>query len=78
MVNHKFILQNGSEAELCDIDMQNIHEYYELQCTADYIRENYPNLTEEEIQKYAADIRAGMDKYGYSENEAAAIIITKH
>lgn len=75
MENHIFKLQGGSEVELNDIDMQRIHEYFQQQSTADYIRENYPVLTEKKVQAYAAEVRARMDKYDCSEDEAVGHII---
>lgn len=50
MENHIFKLQGGREVELNDIDMQRIHEYFQKQSTADYIRENYPVLTEKKYR----------------------------
>lgn len=75
MKSHIFKLQNGSEVELDDVDMQQIHDYFQQQSTADYVRENYPDLTEKEVQTYAADIRKRMDKYGCGEDEAVEHII---
>lgn len=75
MKSHIFKLQNGSEVELDDIDMQQIHDYFQQQSTADYVRENYPNLTEKEVQTYAAEVRVRMDKYGCGEEEAVGHII---
>ena len=75
MKNHIFKLQNGSEVELNDIEMQRIHEYFQQQCTADYIRENYPDLTEKEVQTYAINVRIRMDKYGCEEEEAVEYIV---
>jgi hypothetical protein len=75
MKHHIFKLMNGSEAELNDIDMQRIHEYFQQQCTADYIRENFSGLTEEEVQTYALEVRMRMDKYGCGEEEAVGHII---
>lgn len=75
MENHIFRLQNGSKAEMSVIDMQNVHKYYECQCTADYIRENFPDLSEDKIQEYASEVRTSMDKYDYSEDEAIDAIM---
>ena len=77
MNSHIFKLQNGSEVELNDIDMQRIHEYFQQQSTADYIRENYPILTEKKVQAYAAEVRVRMDKYGCGEDEAVEYIVEK-
>lgn len=51
-------------------DLISIHAYYEAACTAEYILENYPDLTEEQAMKIAYNVRRKMDKYGYSELEA--------
>lgn len=77
MKSHIFKLQNGNEVELGDIDMQPIHEYFQQQSTADYIRENYPNLTEKEVPAYAAEVRVRMNKYGCGEDEAVKYIVEK-
>lgn len=77
MKHHIFKLQNGSEAELDDTDMQRIHEYFQQQCTADYIRDNFSDLTEEEVQTYALNVRMRMDKYGCGEEEAVGHMVKK-
>ena len=54
---------------------QDVHKYYECQCTADYIRENFPDLSEDKIQEYASEVRTYMDKYDSSEDEAIEAIM---
>ena len=70
MRNKNFATLRNGIIELDEVEMQTIHKYYEIQCTADYIRENHEELTEEEIQKIATETRRQMDKYGFDENEA--------
>ena len=70
MRNKNFATMKNGIIELDEMEMQTIHDYYEIQCTADYIRENYGELSEEEIQKIATEVRRQMYKYGFDENEA--------
>lgn len=70
MKNYKFTTRAGIEVELDDIDMSKVHEYYEAQCTADYLRENHEDWSEDKIQSIAYETRRQMMKYGYDELEA--------
>lgn len=77
MDNHIFKLQNGKEVELNEDEMQQVHEYFQHQSTADYIRESYPQMEEAKVQQYAAIVRARMDKYGCSESEAIEDVLCR-
>lgn len=70
MKNLKLKTNLGVEVELDVMDMVKIHKYYEVQCTAEYLEENYPDWSEEKIQKIAHETRNQMDKYDYTEEEA--------
>jgi hypothetical protein len=54
--------KDGKEIELNEDDMLKIHQYYEMQNTADYVRDNYEKLNEEQIQRIAAWTRELMLK----------------
>ena len=57
--------------------MSDIHCHYNVQCTAEYVAENYPNLTEEEAEEVAAEVRYQMDKYGLEELEAIETVMNE-
>lgn len=65
MKNYK--LPNGTE--LGPEEMSDIHRYYEIQCTADYLIENH-KVPEDEAEEKAEEVRRMMDKYGFTEEEA--------
>lgn len=74
MKEHTFKLENGQEVILSENDMQKVHQYFEVQSTADYLRENH-NWPEDTIQKVALVTRTIMneaDDGAYTENEAIA------
>lgn len=68
MENLKFRTRAGIEIELDSIDMSYIHQHYEEQCTADYLREIHEDWDEEKVQVIAADARRYMFKYDYEED----------
>lgn len=70
MKNKHFATMKQGIIELDETEMHIIHKYYEIQCTADYIRENHTELSEEDVQKIATEARRQMDKYGFDEEEA--------
>ena len=51
-------------------EMHMVHQYYIVQSTADYIRENNPDWSEEKVQEVAVEARRQMDKYGFEEETA--------
>lgn len=76
MKNYK-ILINGMTLELNEMDMMKIHQYYEVQCTADFLRENH-SWNEEKIQWIANETREIMADYNIVEEEAIDIAITRY
>ena len=60
-------LSNG--IELTEEEMSDIHHYYEVQCTADYLISNY-NVPEDIAEEKAKSVRQFMDKMGFTEEEA--------
>lgn len=60
--------------ELDVYDMIQIKNYYEEQCTMEFLLENY-DLTEEKAKKLAYEVRCKMDKYGISEDDAIQELI---
>lgn len=69
MENLKFKTRAGVEVELDSVDMHRVHEYYEAQCTADYLRDTY-DWSEDKVQSIAYETRRLMFKYDYTEDEA--------
>lgn len=67
MKNLKFKTRAGVEVELDDIDMHLIHRHYQVQCTADYIRENHEDWSEDKVQRIAYEARQQMWDYDYDE-----------
>ena len=78
MKNYKFTTREGVEVELNDTDMYRIHKHYEIQCTADYLRENHENWSEEKIQSIAIETRRQMFEYDYAEDEAIEIATKRY
>lgn len=78
MKNLKFKTRVGVEVELDVIDMSYIYQYYEEQCTADYLRENHEDWSEDKVQSIAYETRRQMNKYDYTEEEAIEIAIYEY
>ena len=55
--------------KLCVTELVEINNIFNTLCTAEYIKENY-NLTDKKAVGLAEIIRALMDKYNISEEEA--------
>lgn len=52
-------------------DMVGIHKYYEAACTAEYLMENYEQVTsEEQALKLGYEVRRKMNKWDYTEEDA--------
>ena len=64
----------GITLDMCD--MQQVHDNYEIYCTAEYLMENYP-FDEKQALKYATEVRRRMDKYGFDEEEAIDEVLNK-
>lgn len=75
MNNLKFKTRAGVEVELTEDDMLSIHQHFEVQCTAYYLRENHEYWSEEKVQNIASETRRQMDSYGYDEDEAIEEVI---
>ena len=59
-------------------DMISIHKYYEAACTAEYLMENYEQITsEEQALAVGYEVRNAMDKYGIDELSAIDHLIYK-
>ena len=57
-------------------DMARIKEYYEAACTAEYLLDNYEQVTSEtQAMRLGYDVRRIMNKYGYSEEDAIAVFL---
>lgn len=60
-------------------DLIDINRYYEAACTAEYLLENYEQVTsEEQAMELGYEVRRKMDKYGYSEEDAIDIVLAEH
>lgn len=55
-----------------------VHEHYVVYRNADYLRENYPHLTENEIMVIAWDWRDTELKEGYSNEDALEVMIERY
>lgn len=69
-----YILKDGREITVSE--MMCIVEHYEIQCTMEYLRENY-EIPEEKLKLIASEVRRYMNKYGYTEIEATEKILNK-
>ena len=74
MKGHWFEFENR-KVYLDEDEMHKVHQHYIVQCTADYLRENNPNWTEDKVQAIAIETRRQMLKYDYTEDEAIEIAI---
>lgn len=70
-----YVLKNGTEISVSE--MIDIINYYEFECTKEYLVENYLEelsekeiVTENEINNIVNKIRKYIDDYGYSEEDA--------
>lgn len=60
-------------------DLIDINRYYEAACTAEYLLENYEQVTsEEQAMELGYEVRRKMDKYGYSEEDAIDMVLAEH
>ena len=57
-------------------EMRDIHQYYEILCTAEYLLENY-DFSEGVAMELASQIRRYMDKYDVTESEAICVILSE-
>jgi len=55
---------------LNESEMRDIKECYEAICTAEYLMDNYSDLTEEEALTLGYEVRKWMDKYDTDETDA--------
>lgn len=63
-----------SQSDLIDID-----RYFEAACTAEYLLENYEQVTtEEQAMELGYEVRRKMDKYGYCEEDAIEEVLAEH
>ena len=58
-------------------EMARVHEYYEAACTAEYVMENYNITSESEALAIGYNVRRLMDKYGYDEDEAITVYMSR-
>lgn len=65
-----FKTSSGIEIELNENDMHAVHQHYIEQCTADYLRENHVDWSEDKIQVVAIEARRQMLKHDFTEEEA--------
>lgn len=77
MKDYCYINEYGHEIPLSENTMMAIKNYYEVQSTADYLRENHEEWSEEEIQKIAYETRELMHDYDYTEEEAIKEAVKK-
>lgn len=78
MENLRYTTFQGIEVELNVTDMSYVHNHYEVQNTADYLRDTYMDWSERKIQDIAAETRRLMDKYMSSEEEAISNAIRNY
>ena len=59
-------------------EMYQVHEHYVVQRNVDYLRDNYPYLTEDKAMEIAWDWRETELKDGYSNEDALEEMIEKY
>lgn len=60
-------------------DLCVINQYYEAACTAEYLLDNYePLLSDEDALDLGYQVRHEMNKYGYVEEDAIALVMRRN
>ena len=63
---------------LTEDEIFQVHEYYVVHRNADYLRENYPHLTEDKVMEIACSWRDKELQEGYSNEDALAEMIEEY
>lgn len=58
-------------------ELQELHEYYEAACTAEYLMENYDISDESTAMHLGYEVRRFMDKFGGDEEYAIDEVLRK-
>lgn len=56
-------------------DLVEIHTYYEVKCTAEFIAENHADIQKDKVWELAEEVRYLMDDCDYSEIEAIDYVL---
>ena len=67
-----YVLKNGLEIDV--YEMMKIKQFYEVQCTKEYIEDNF-DMSDEQAEKLAYEVREKMDDEDITESEALGIIL---
>ena len=60
-------------------DLIAIDRYFEAACTAEYLLENYEQVTtEEQAMELGYEVRRKINKYGYSEEDAIDEVLAEY
>lgn len=70
-----YVLKNGTEIDICE--MINIINYYEKECTKEFLLEN-DYATENNADEMASEVRRIMNKCGFTEENAIFEVIEKY
>lgn len=62
--------QNGTQVNLTMNDLAFAHNLYRFFATREYIQDNYPNLTDQQLDIVTDRTLAVEDSYGYDEDDA--------
>lgn len=62
--------QNGTQVNLTMNDLAFAHNLYRFFATREYIQDNYPNLTDQQLDIVTDRTLAIEDGYGYNEDDA--------
>lgn len=62
--------QNGTQINLTMNDLAFAHNLYRFFATREYIQDNYPNLTDQQLDIVTDRTLAIEDSYGYDEDDA--------
>lgn len=62
--------QNGTQVNLTMNDLAFAHNLYRFFATREYIQDNYPNLTDQQLDIVTDRTLAIEDSYGYDEDDA--------
>ena len=62
--------QDGTQVNLTMNDLAFAHSLYRFFATREYIQDNYPNLTDQQLDIVTERTLTNEDNYGYNEDDA--------
>ena len=70
-----YVLENGLEINV--YEMMQIKQFYELECTKEWIQDNF-DISDEQTEKLAYEVHEKMNDEDITESEALEIIVNTY